>query len=113
MDPCFIKPLDEDFILKELARYKNILIVEEQVLAGGFGSAVLELVNEHKITDLNIKRMGLPDHFIEHGSQSLLRDLYSLNARGIKTAGLELLQKSVMISWRYPMATKKDWIYYW
>jgi|LSQX01.1.fsa_nt_gb 1-deoxy-D-xylulose-5-phosphate synthase len=93
MDPCFIKPLDEDFILKELARYKNILIVEEQVLAGGFGSAVLELVNEHKITDLNIKRMGLPDHFIEHGSQSLLRDLYSLNARGIKTAGLELLQK--------------------
>lgn len=45
--------------------------MEEQVLAGGFGSAVLELVNEHKITDLNIKRMGLPDHFIEHGSQSL------------------------------------------
>ncbi|MFI5359122.1 MAG: 1-deoxy-D-xylulose-5-phosphate synthase [Halanaerobiales bacterium] len=94
IDPCFIKPLDEEFLLKEISRYGKVLTVEEQVLAGGFGSAILELVNEYELTDVRIKRMGLPDLFIEHGSQSLLRDLYNLNARGIKAAAEDLLGKS-------------------
>lgn len=91
IDPRFIKPLDEGFLLEEISKYRKVLIVEEQVLAGGFGSSILELVNELELKDVRIKRIGLPDHFIEQGSQSLLRDLYNLNTRGIKAAAKELL----------------------
>jgi 1-deoxy-D-xylulose-5-phosphate synthase len=72
----FIKPLDEKMLLKFLKGNMPILTIEEAVLQGGFGSAVLEFANNKGFYDAVIDRMGIPDHFIEHGDvNSLLAEL--------------------------------------
>ncbi len=76
----FVKPLDGNTI-ESIARSHTFLItVEDNVLAGGFGSAVMEYLSDHDFHNIKIKRIGLPDSFIEHGSQSVLRDKYGLSA---------------------------------
>jgi 1-deoxy-D-xylulose-5-phosphate synthase len=57
--------------------------VEEHALQGGFGSAVLESLERERISGVKTLRIGLPDKFIEHGSQAVLRQKYSLDAEGI------------------------------
>jgi 1-deoxy-D-xylulose-5-phosphate synthase len=64
----FIKPLDEEMMHAILKRNVPIITIEEAVLAGGFGSAVLEFANDHHYQNAVIDRMGIPDQFIEHGS---------------------------------------------
>jgi 1-deoxy-D-xylulose-5-phosphate synthase len=88
ISPClinarFIKPLDEDLILSTASRVKRIVTVEENVLAGGFGSAVLECLNKAGLDDVSVRRIGIEDEFVEHGSQSILRKKYSLDDEGI------------------------------
>lgn len=79
----FIKPLDEE-LLKELSvKIKRFVVVEEGVLEGGFGSAVLEFFEREKIGNVTIKRIGLPDKFIEHGKKDELLKIYGLDAEGI------------------------------
>ena len=76
--------MPEEQILNIAKKHSNLLILEENVLAGGFSSAILELLSDHKaIGKLKIKRMGLPDCFVEHGSTSLLLDELGLNETGI------------------------------
>jgi 1-deoxy-D-xylulose-5-phosphate synthase len=82
----FVKPLDRELILCEASRTGCLVTVEENALQGGFGSAVLELLEEEKITDVRIKRLGIPDRFIEHGSQAQLRKDLGLDAEGIASA---------------------------
>jgi 1-deoxy-D-xylulose-5-phosphate synthase len=79
----FIKPLDSALVLELATRTKRILTVEENALAGGFGSAVLELLGSVKLTEVRVERLGLPDRFIEHGPQELLRAMFNLDADGI------------------------------
>lgn len=80
----FVKPLDADLILR-LARHTGRLItVEEHVVQGGFGSAVLELLQAHGLDGIAARCIGLPDHYIEHASQSLLRHKYGLDVEGIE-----------------------------
>ncbi|GIN55736.1 1-deoxy-D-xylulose-5-phosphate synthase [Lederbergia ruris] len=64
----FIKPLDEGMLEKVLSTGGPVLTVEEAVLEGGFGSAVLEFAHDHGYSNTTIERMGIPDRFIEHGS---------------------------------------------
>ncbi|TDQ41641.1 1-deoxy-D-xylulose-5-phosphate synthase [Aureibacillus halotolerans] len=72
----FIKPLDEAMLHKLCQQGTPLLTVEETVLQGGFGSAVLEFMEEHEHRDIAIKRMGVPDRFIEHGSpKELLKEI--------------------------------------
>ncbi|HEX2769102.1 MAG TPA: 1-deoxy-D-xylulose-5-phosphate synthase [Geobacteraceae bacterium] len=82
----FVKPLDRELILAEARRTGCLVTVEENVLQGGFGSAVLELLEEERITNVRIKRLGIPDRFIEHGSQAQLRKDLGLDAEGIAAA---------------------------
>jgi 1-deoxy-D-xylulose-5-phosphate synthase len=82
----FVKPLDRELLLAEAKRTGALLTVEENALQGGFGSAVLELLEEERITDIRIKRLGIPDRFIEHGSQAELRKELGLDAEGIAAA---------------------------
>jgi 1-deoxy-D-xylulose-5-phosphate synthase len=78
------KPLDEDLIL-HLARATRCLVtVEDGVVAGGFGSAVAELLHAHDLHDVNLKIIGLPDLFVEHGAPALLKEIYGLTASHIK-----------------------------
>jgi len=98
LDGRFIKPLDEKQIINKMKEYKNILTVEEQVLAGGFGSAILELANTNGLYDLQIKRLGLPDNFIEHGSQKRMRNIYKLDSHGIAEKALEFVNTKLEVS---------------
>ena len=88
----FIKPLDEDLILTLAARHGRVLTVEENVLAGGFGSAVLELLVDHELS-VAVKRLGIPDTFVEHGSPAILRQKYGLDAEGILQGALAALRQ--------------------
>ncbi|MFW6035270.1 MAG: 1-deoxy-D-xylulose-5-phosphate synthase [Halothermotrichaceae bacterium] len=91
----FIKPLDKELIIKKVKECNNVITAEEQVMAGGFGSAVLELLNDNNIKEYNLKRVGLPDEFIPHGNQEQIRSLYKLDETGITQAALDLLNKKV------------------
>jgi len=89
----FVKPLDRELILAAVRRCGAVVTVEENALQGGFGSAVLELLADEKITGLKSCRIGIPDRFIEQGSQAQLRKDLGLDAAGIADRVRELLQK--------------------
>jgi 1-deoxy-D-xylulose-5-phosphate synthase len=80
----FVKPLDSELILA-LAQSKRLIVtVEEAYLAGGFGSAVMELLEENNMLDsVKIVRMGVPDRIVTHGDPKLLLAKYGLDADGI------------------------------
>ncbi|MBF0253071.1 MAG: 1-deoxy-D-xylulose-5-phosphate synthase [Candidatus Omnitrophica bacterium] len=78
VDARFIKPLDTVMLDKLVNQKKNIVTLEEGVVTGGFGSAVLEFLAWHNINDIKIKCLGLPDEFIEHGTQEELLRKYHL-----------------------------------
>ncbi len=86
----FAKPLDSELITDIASRIKRLLTVEENVLSGGFGSSVAALLQESGITDVRLKSIGIPDEFVEHGTQALLRSKYSLDAKGIAGEALTL-----------------------
>lgn len=75
----FIKPLDQDLILDAAKKHKGIVTMEENVVAGGFGSAVLELLANQGLTDKKILNIGLPDSFIRHGKSDMLRENVGLS----------------------------------
>ncbi|MBI2831356.1 MAG: 1-deoxy-D-xylulose-5-phosphate synthase [Chloroflexi bacterium] len=79
----FAKPLDTELILRLAAKTGNILTIEENTLAGGFGSAVTQLVQHSNLEGTKVSCVGLPDEFIEHGTQQLLRAKFGLDAEGI------------------------------
>lgn len=91
-DPVWLKPLPRGQLLEIARRFPAIVIVEEGASHGGFSSAVLELLEDDgALGAQRIKRLGLPDEFVEHGSQSELRKLAGIDADTIAQAGLELL----------------------
>ncbi|HLO25969.1 MAG TPA: 1-deoxy-D-xylulose-5-phosphate synthase, partial [Geobacteraceae bacterium] len=79
----FVKPLDRELILGWARRTGQVVTVEENALQGGFGSAVLELMEEERVTGVKVKRIGIPDRFIEQGSQAQLRKDLGFDAAGI------------------------------
>ena len=77
-----MKPLDKR--LGQLAGQSGkVLVVEENVRHGGLGGAILESFNDKGIQNVLVKRLGLPDMFVEHGPLSCLREKYGLDASGI------------------------------
>ena len=83
-DMRFLKPLDEN-LLKEVAeKYKHIITIEDGVRNGGMGTAVMEWLNDNGYTNISVKRMGIPDKFIEHGSIDELRAIIGLDNDTIK-----------------------------
>ena len=79
----FLKPLDGNLLCDWAKRTGKVLTVEENVLQGGFGSAVLELFQERGLISIQVKRLGIPDIFVEHGPQALLREKYGIDENGI------------------------------
>ncbi len=86
----FIKPLDEDLILSVSERTRRVVTIEENVLAGGFGSGILECLCNAGLTDVAVRRIGIGDEFVEHGSQSILRNRCGLDEDGIYKTCVEL-----------------------
>ena len=86
VDARFIKPLDEQLLTEIIPEYDWVFTVEEQVLPGGFGSAVLEFINascEPDLAEVNISRLGLPDEFILQGDRQSVLQKYGLDSTGI------------------------------
>lgn len=82
-DARFAKPLDSELIRGLASRTGRVITVEENSLHGGFGSAVLELLASSGINTARVECLGLPDRFIEHGTQALFRSMFKLDAEGI------------------------------
>jgi 1-deoxy-D-xylulose-5-phosphate synthase len=89
----FIKPLDQNLLISVTSRIKRIITIEENALAGGFGSAVLEFLNDAELPNVKIHRIGLPDEFIDQGQQDQLRKKYGLDEEGIYQAVLSFLRE--------------------
>jgi 1-deoxy-D-xylulose-5-phosphate synthase len=87
----FIKPLDEKLIVSIAKSIKKIITVEENVLAGGFGSAVLECLCKAGISDVSVKMIGIDNEFVEYGSQRILREKYGLDEQGIYRTAFEFV----------------------
>ena len=87
----FIKPLDTKLIIDTVKNNARIITIEDNILAGGFGSAVIETLTDYGI-DFKIKRLGINDKFVEHGSQKELRAKYKIDAEAIINAAKKLLE---------------------
>ena len=79
----FVKPLDSEMLLPLASKSGRLVTVEENVLAGGYGSAVLEAMESAGLARVRVERIGLPDLFIEHGPQELFRSMFDLDRDGI------------------------------
>ena len=88
----FVKPLDRDLLLSEAAKTGCLITVEENALMGGFGSAVLELLSDEGVSGVRLKRIGIPDSFVEQGSQAQLRSDLGLDGAGIAAAAEAFLK---------------------
>lgn len=82
-DMRFVKPLDENLLKEVAAKFKHVITVEDGVREGGFGSAVIEWMEDNG-QHLDIVRLGLPDHFVEHGTVAQLQSIVGIDAEGIR-----------------------------
>lgn len=78
------KPLDEEMIVSLAKSTRRLVTIEDHVVAGGFGSAVLELLESKGLKDIDVRIIGLPDTFVEHGAPTILKELYGLSSSHIK-----------------------------
>ncbi len=90
----FVKPLDERAI-STAARTGRILTVEDNAVQGGFGSAVLEALQRMGLKGVEVRCLGIPDNFVEHGTQAELRRLCGIDEDGIFNASVALMKKDI------------------
>ena len=81
-DMRFVKPLDEEMLHEVFNKYSKVITIEDGTIMGGFGSAVLEFMNEHGYK-AEVKIMGIPDRLVEHGTPKQLYDEIGIDANGI------------------------------
>ncbi|MFZ5823212.1 MAG: 1-deoxy-D-xylulose-5-phosphate synthase [Bacillota bacterium] len=92
VNPRFVKPLDRELLTRIGREIGAVVTVEEAYLAGGFGSAVLELYAEENVT-ARVKRVGLPDEFVEHGAPQHYHQRYGLTPGGVADTARELVRQ--------------------
>lgn len=90
----FIKPLDKELVLSIASKISKIVTIEESSLQGGFGSSVLECLNDSGI-EVKVRRLGIPDRFVEQGQPDRLRAKYGLDDEGIYLSSLTFLREPV------------------
>jgi 1-deoxy-D-xylulose-5-phosphate synthase len=93
----FIKPLDRRLLLSTAARIPRIITIEDNVLQGGYGSAVTECLSDCESGGVKVKRLGIPDRFVEQGSLKTLRARYGLDEEGIFVAALSFMRETTLI----------------
>lgn len=93
-DLRFVKPLDGQLLEEVAARFSRIITVEDGAVTGGVGSAVLEYMSEHNHAP-HVRRIGLPDHFVEHGAVGILHHICGTDSEGIAKAIKEELSKDM------------------
>src|SRR4051794_1548457 len=93
-DMRFVKPLDEELLHEVFAKYSKIVTVEDGTIVGGFGSAVLEFMNQHNY-NAEVKLLGIPDRIVEHGTPKELHRECGYDAEGIAAMVRELMKDKV------------------
>jgi 1-deoxy-D-xylulose-5-phosphate synthase len=83
VNPRFIKPLDSALLCSMAQEIGRVVTIEENILAGGFGSAAIELFQERELSHIKVLRIGIPDQFLAHGPQGVLREKCGLGLQGI------------------------------
>lgn len=94
----FAKPLDFELLTSLASRIKYLVTVEENTLSGGFGSSVINFLKDSETKDVLVKSIGIPDEFVEQGTQAILRAKYGLDAEGIARQVLALFPNRVPAS---------------
>ena len=91
----FVKPLDEELILQWAKHCGHVLTVEENILNGGFGSGVVELMEKNDLF-IPVRRLGIDDQFVAHGSRAQMLACHGLDATGIFNTALVLSGKQAV-----------------
>ncbi len=95
-DMRFITPIDTKVLNAVFKKFKHIITVEDGILKGGFGSAVIEFMTDNGYSS-DVRRLGIPDYFVEHGTQEELYRECGYNAEGIELAIREILSEDKRI----------------
>lgn len=80
----FLKPLDEEKIIKSIEKTKKVITIEDGTIKGGLGTAVIELINNSNLNDIKVKIFGYNDCFVKHGKVNELEEQFGLSANSIK-----------------------------
>ena len=94
-DMRFVKPIDETLLHEVFTKFKNVITVENGVITGGMGSAVIEFMVDHEYHS-KVVRLGIPDHFIEHGTQAELYAQCGFDADGIRNTAHKMVDKKTL-----------------
>lgn len=105
-DMRFVKPLDETILHHVFSNFKHIITVEDGMVAGGFGSAILEFMSENNYNAM-VKRLGIPDYFVEQGTQEELVRECGFDSQGIVATAKEMLQLNPKRKRRWHVAISK------
>ena len=92
----FVKPIDKDLLHEVFSKYDKIITIEDGTVIGGFGSAILEFMNEYNY-NATVKIMGIPDRFVEHGSPKELYDEIGLDAKAIENVLRGMMKDKVTV----------------
>ena len=90
----FVKPLDEKLLHKVFQKFENIVTIEDGCIQGGFGSAVIEFMSDNNYK-ANVVRLGIPDKFINHGTQEELHKECLYDAETLQKTVVKLVTKTV------------------
>jgi len=90
----FVKPLDKELFRSLLTRVPRVITVEDHVITGGFGSALVEFLADNSIIGVDVKRLGVPDRFIPHGTQDELRKLCGFDKDAIAQTALQMVRRA-------------------
>jgi 1-deoxy-D-xylulose-5-phosphate synthase len=96
-DMRFVKPLDEQMLHEVFNKFEKIITVEDGTVVGGFGSAILEFMNEHNYK-AEIRILGIPDRLVEHGTPKELHRECGYDAEAIKGTVLEMMKGKVSVN---------------
>jgi 1-deoxy-D-xylulose-5-phosphate synthase len=106
-DMRFVKPIDEKTLIEVLNKYEYIITVEDGVLQGGFGSAILEFMSDNNYTN-KVTRLGVPDKFIVHGTQAELRKLCNFDEDAIFNSIINIIsEKNKLVNNKYQHLIKE------
>src|SRR4030095_15365208 len=89
----FVKPLDKELFRDLFLRIPRLITVEDHAIAGGFGSALVEMLADEGLSGVEIKRLGVPDRFIPHGTQDELRKICGFDKDAIAQAALQMARR--------------------
>jgi 1-deoxy-D-xylulose-5-phosphate synthase len=96
-DMRFVKPIDKEMLHEVFGKYNKIITIEDGTIVGGFGSSVLEFMNEHGYK-ATVKIMGIPDRLVEHGSPKELYSEIGLDAHSIAIVLREVMKDKVTVT---------------